>query len=136
LPSRPDGDHSAAARAEVAGGRELADVRELELLRRRPDLRYVDETVERESGGAAQTEAKQVSPVDHGLPRLARFRRIVRHHLPPLTESCLGTTNWAHGNRRRGPAIIGRWSYALCAEQASYNERPMFAQAFEGYLCQ
>ena len=72
------GDHAAPARAEVARGGELADVRELQVLRRGPHRGNVEEPAERESCSTAEGQPEQVSAVDcrrrcatpiHGLPR-------------------------------------------------------------------
>jgi hypothetical protein len=69
-------DHSAAARAEVAGGRELVYVRQLELLRGGPDLRRVEQPVERETRDAAsQGELEEVPAIDGRTRSRTRVRR-------------------------------------------------------------
>src|SRR5262249_21682441 len=61
----PDGgDHAAAARTEVAGGGELADLGEFELPRGRARRGHVEETAEREPGAAAHGQPQEVSAGD------------------------------------------------------------------------
>ena len=64
LPVADGGHHPASARAEVARGRELADLGELHRPGRRPRRRDIHQTGEGQATSAAETEPEEVSPAD------------------------------------------------------------------------
>ncbi len=55
------GDHAAAARAEVAGGSELADVGKLQLLCASLHGRHIDKATQRQPGTTASHRPEQLS---------------------------------------------------------------------------
>ena len=85
-------DHSAPARAEVAGGGELVDVRELQILRGGPHRGNVDQAVESESGAATESQPQQVSPVDRSRSAWTAFRFTEARGSPSTLTSSEGSS--------------------------------------------
>jgi hypothetical protein len=62
FPVTDRGDHATAARAEVAGGSELADVGELQLLGVRSHSRHIDKATQRNPGTTTRRRPEPLSP--------------------------------------------------------------------------
>src|SRR6476620_7099428 len=75
------GDHAAAARAEVAGGREFVDVRELQVLGCGLERGPVEEPADGESRPASDRQLQYVSAADTHVPRCSHGFLLIRSRL-------------------------------------------------------